>query len=211
MTEILLIRHGETGWNVSETFRGRADVELNETGLRQAELLGKYLSAGKIDVIYSSPLKRAVKTAGAIAKYQKIQVNTAENLIDFDYGEWQGLTVAEVKKWDDVLYQDWLDTPEQMRIPGGETLEDVLNRAMPFVVGSVMRCREGTIALVAHRVVHKVIICALLGLDNAHFWDIRMDTAAITRFNYDGNHAVLTSHNDTSFLKEIQGQKRNDF
>ena len=211
MTEIILVRHGETEWNASETFRGRADVDLNATGLRQAELLGKYLSGEKIGLIYSSPLKRAVKTAEAIARYQKIGVNAVENLIDFDYGEWQGLTVAEVKAKDDVLYRDWLDTPEQMRIPGGETLENVLNRAMPFVVDAVMRCREGKIALVAHRVVHKVIICALLGLDNAHFWDIKMDNAAITRFDYDGNHAVLTSHNDTSYLKDIQGHPLNDF
>ncbi len=67
MTEIILIRHGETQWNASETFRGRADIDLNETGICQSELLGKYLSAEKIDRIYSSPLKRAVKTAEAIA------------------------------------------------------------------------------------------------------------------------------------------------
>jgi broad specificity phosphatase PhoE len=211
MTEIILVRHGETEWNTSEIFRGRTDIDLNETGLRQAELLGKYLRDEKIDHIYSSPLKRAVKTAEAIAKHQKTGVNIVENLIDFDCGEWQGLTVEEVKEKDDVLYQDWLDTPEQMRIPGGETLEDVLNRAMPFVVGSVMKCREGTIALVSHRVVHKVLICALLKLDNSHFWDIRIDNGAITRFAYDGNHAVLTSHNDTSYLKELQGRKLNDF
>jgi broad specificity phosphatase PhoE len=211
MTEIILIRHGETDWNASETFRGRADVDLNATGVRQAELLGKYLSAEKIDLVYASPLKRAVKTAEAIARFQNIKVNTVENLTDFDYGEWQGLTLEEVKERDDVLYQDWLDTTEQMRIPGGETLENVLNRAMPFVVGSVMRCREGKIALVSHRVVHKVIICALLGLDNAHFWDIKMNNGAITRFVYDGNHAVLISHNDTSHLREIQGHKLNDF
>jgi broad specificity phosphatase PhoE len=211
MTEIILVRHGETEWNASETFRGRADIELNETGLRQAELLGKYLSVEKIDHIYSSPLKRAVRTAGAIAGFQKIKVENVENLIDFDYGEWQGLTVEQVQDRDDVLYQDWLDTPEQMRIPGGETLEDVLNRAMPFVVGSVMRCREGKIVMVSHRVVLKVIICALLKLDNAHFWDIRIDNAAVTRFVYDGNHAVLTSHNDTSFLKGLQCHNLNDF
>ena len=211
MTEIILVRHGETEWNASETFRGRADVDLNETGLRQAELLGRYLSAEKIDLIYSSPLKRAFKTAEEIARFQNIEVKTVENLIDFNYGEWQGLTVEQVKERDDVLYQDWLDTPEQMRIPGGETLEDVLNRAMPFLVGAVMRCREGKIALVSHRVVLKVIICALLKLDNAHFWDIRIDNAAVTRFVYDGNHAVLTSHNDTGHLREIQGHKLNDF
>ena len=211
MTEIILIRHGETEWNASEVFRGRADIDLNETGIRQAELLGKYLSREKIDHIYSSPLKRAVSTAEAIAGFQKKKVETVDNLIDFDYGEWQGLTIEQVKDIDDVLYQDWLDTPEQMKIPGGENLENVLDRAMRFVVGSVIKCREGKIAVVSHRVVLKVIICALLKLDNSHFWDIRIDNGGITRFVYDGNHAVLAGHNDTSYLNTMNSRITNDF
>ncbi len=211
MTEIILVRHGETDWNASETFRGRADVDLNETGLLQAELLGEFLGEEKIDLIFSSPLKRAVRTAEAIAKFQEIEVNTVENLIDFDYGEWQGLTLLEVKERYPELYQDWLDTPEQVRIPGGESLESVLSRAMPFVEDAVMRCGEGKVALVSHRVVHKVLICALLGLDNANFWNIKLDNGAITRFVYDGDKVILTAHNDTSYLKDIQGHKLNDF
>ncbi|GAJ10056.1 unnamed protein product, partial [marine sediment metagenome] len=59
MTAIILARHGETEWNVKEIFRGRIDIELNETGIKQAELLAEYLIDLKIDAIYSSPLKRA--------------------------------------------------------------------------------------------------------------------------------------------------------
>ena len=66
MTEILLIRHGETEWNAAGLFRGRADIALNENGIRQAELLAEYLSEKKIDVIYASPLERARKTAEII-------------------------------------------------------------------------------------------------------------------------------------------------
>ncbi len=211
MTEIILIRHGETEWNASETFRGRADVDLNETGLRQAELLGQYLSGEKIDRIYSSPLKRAFKTDEAIALFQNIGVVTAEHLTDFHYGEWEGLTLREVIDRDDVLYQDWLDTPEQMRVPGGETLDEVLKRAMPFVVGSVINCFEGKIVVVSHRVVLKVVICALLGLDNDHFWNIRIDNGGITRFSYDGNRSVLTCHNDVSYLRDLAAGRLNDF
>ena len=113
-------------------------------------------------------------------------MNINERLIDFNYGEWQGLTVEEVIEKDDVFYQDWLDTPEQVRIPGGECLEEVTARVMPFVKEAAIRCGDGKIALVSHRVINKVIICALLELDNSHFPNIKMDTAAITRFVYDG-------------------------
>ena len=211
MLEIILARHGDTDWNASEIFRGRADVELNETGLRQAELLGEYLGNEKIDIIYSSPLKRAVKTAEAIARHQALDVNIVQNLIDFDHGEWQGLSLREVKERYPELYRDWQDTPEQVRIPGGESLEEVRSRAMPFVEDTVMRCGEGRIVFVSHRVVNKVLVCALLGLGNAHFWNVRLDTGGISRFNCGNGRVVLTSHNDTSYLKPVKNIPEGDF
>jgi broad specificity phosphatase PhoE len=182
MITIILARHGETDWNTDIIFRGRADVPLNDAGLRQAGRLGEYLSGEKIDVIYSSPLKRAVKTAEAIATRQGLDINIVDNLNDIDCGRWQGLSLQEVKDKYPELYQDWLDTPEQVRLPGGETLAEVRNRVVPFIEDAMMRCGEGTILLVSHRVVHKVIIGALLGLDNASFWNFRLDTGGITRF-----------------------------
>jgi len=211
MVEIILARHGETEWNATEIFRGRADVALNENGLRQAQLLGEYLSREKIDIVYSSPLKRAVKTAEAVAGRHKLDVNIVDNLNDIDCGEWQGLTLREVKERYAELYQDWLDTPEQVKLPGGESLEEVRSRAVPFVQDAVMRCGEGKIVLVSHRVVNKVLICALLGLDNSFFWSFKLDTGGITRFNFDGDRAVLAGHNDTSFLNSLQHLPRNDF
>jgi broad specificity phosphatase PhoE len=159
MLEIVLVRHGETDWNVGQVFRGRADIGLNETGLRQAELLGEYLGRDRIDFIYSSPLQRAAKTAAAIAVHHNLEVNTVSNLIDIDFGEWQGLSLEEVKDRYGEIYRDWIDTPEQVRIPGGECLEEVRARAMSFVEDAVMRCGEGRIVLVSHRVVCKVLVC----------------------------------------------------
>jgi probable phosphoglycerate mutase len=211
MLEIILVRHGETAFNAAETFRGRADVPLNETGLKQAQLLGEYLAAEKINIVYSGPLQRAVKTAEAIAAPQQLKVHIVENLSDIDCGEWQGLTLKEVKEKFDDVYQDWLDTPEQVRLPGGESLADVRNRALPFVQDAVTRCREGKIVLVSHRAVNKVLICALLGLDNDMFWSFKLDTGAVTRLSFDGKNTVLVSHNDTSYLKPLKLGEKKDF
>jgi broad specificity phosphatase PhoE len=211
MVTIILARHGETDWNTGEIFRGRADVPLNATGLRQAELLAEYLSGEKIDIIYSSPLQRAVKTAEAITACHGLDVNTVENINDIDYGEWQGLSLDKVKERYPELYQDWLDTPEQVRFPGGESLAEVRGRAMPFVEDAVMRCGEGKIMVVSHRVVHKVLIGALLGLDNASFWNFRLDTGGITRFEFNDDRAVLVSHNDTSYLQPVRRTSPADF
>ncbi len=211
MVEIILARHGETEWNTEEIFRGRVDMALSNRGLRQAELLGNCLSNEKIDLIYSSPLKRAVQTAEAIARPHTLDVNIVENLTDFDFGEWQGLSQLLVEEKYPELCRDWLDTPEQVRIPGGESLEDVRSRAMPFLEDAVMRCGEGRIVFVSHRVVNKVLICALLGLGNAHFWNVKLDTCGITRFNIGDGRIVLIGHNDTSHLKPLQGIVPKDF
>ena len=210
MTEIILARHGETEWNVKEVFRGRIDIELNETGIKQAELLAEYLSNTKIDAIYSSPLKRAVKTAETIAGYHKLDVEIAPGLIDFDYGKWQGLPHQEVKDKYKELYAEWINNPDGVKIPAGESLNDVRKRAMS-VVDDVIAKYEGTVVLVAHRVVNKVLICALLGLDNSHFWNIRQDTCGITTFIYENGRFILTKHNDTSYLKPIGKAPPSDF
>jgi len=210
MTEIILARHGETEWNVEEVFRGRIDVELNETGMKQAELLAEYLSGIKINAIYSSPLKRALKTAEMIAGYHKLDVEVAPGLIDFDYGKWQGLPHHEVKDKYKELYTEWINSPDKVKMPAGESLNDVSERAIS-VVDKVIAKYEGTVVLVSHRVVNKVLICALLGLDNSHFWHIKQDTGGITTFTYENERFILTEHNNTSYLKPNQKAVLSDF
>jgi len=210
MTQIILARHGETEWNVEEIFRGRIDIELNRTGIKQAELLAEYLGTLKIDAICSSPLKRALKTAEMVASYHKLNVEIAPGLIDFNYGEWQGLAHQEVRNKYKGLYAEWIKNPHQVKMPGGESLNDVRERAMG-VVNDVIAKYNGTVILVSHRVVNKVLICALLGLDNSHFWNIRQDTCGITTFVYENKRFILTRHNDTSYLKPIQKAPLSDF
>ena len=96
-TSIILVRHGQTAWNVAQVFRGRIDIGLDETGLKQAELLGKYLSRHSLEAVYSSPLKRAVQTAEAIAHHHSLAVETSPGINDIDFGEWQGLSIEEVR------------------------------------------------------------------------------------------------------------------
>jgi len=210
MTEILLARHGDTEWNVTEVFRGRIDIELNETGMKQAELLAEHLSDMKIDAVYSSPLKRALKTAEIVAGYHKLDVEVAPGLIDFNYGEWQGLPHQEVKNRYKELYAEWVKNPHQIKMPAGESLAEVRERAIG-VVDNIIARYTGTVVLVSHRVVNKVLICALLGLDNSHFWNIRLDTCGITTFTYENEQFILTKHNDTSYLKPVQKAPLNDF
>jgi broad specificity phosphatase PhoE len=210
MAKLILARHGQTMWNVEKVFRGRADVSLDEVGTKQAELLGKYLSNWELEAIYSSPVKRALDTANIIVSYQKVTVRIAEGLTDFDFGEWQSLSEQEVSRLYPDLLNEWHNHPNKVRMPRGESLEDVRKRAIE-VVNEVLSKYQGTIALVSHRVVLKVLICYLLGLDNSHFRNISQDVAGITIFHYADGRFILTRHNDTSHLRELQKSVLGDF
>jgi len=210
MTKLILARHGETVWNIEKIYRGRTDVNLDEVGIKQAELLGKYLSNWELEAIYSSPLRRALDTANIIAHYQKIGVHIVEGLIDFDYGEWQSLPEQEVKRLYPALLNEWHSNPHKVKMPGGESLEDVRRRAIE-VVNDVLSKYQGSVVLVSHRVVNKVLICSLLELDNSHFWNIKQDVGGITIFNYEDGRFVLARHNDTSYLRELQKPVLDDF
>ena len=210
MTEIIIARHGQTEWNVGEVFRGRIDIGLDETGVKQAGLLAGYLSGMEIEAIYSSPLKRALETAEAIAHHHNLEVAIAAGLIDFDFGKWQGLQHEEVKEKYKEAYAEWSTNPHRITMPDGESLGDVRRRVLG-VVGEVTARHQGTVVLVAHRVVNKVLICALLGLDNSHFWDIRQDTCGITTFVSENGRFILTEHNNTSYLQAIQRTAPGDF
>jgi len=210
MTEIILARHGETKWNVEEVFRGRMDVELNETGIKQAQLLAGHLKDTRIEAVFSSPLKRALKTAEEVASPHRLEVQVSPGLNDLDFGEWQGIPLPEVKEKYKDLFREWADSPGTVVLPGGEGLDNVTARAMALV-NMVVAEYKGTVVLVSHRVVNKVLVLALLGLDNSHFWNIRQDTCAITTFNYVNGRFVLAVHNDTSYLRPLRAAQLADF
>ena len=206
----MLVRHGETEWNAREIFRGRRDVELNETGVRQAECLGDYLADLKIDAIYSSPLKRAIDTAKSVAKHHGLDVMCTDGLVDFDYGKWEGLTHQETRDRYGPLHGQWLTEPHLARMPDGEGLDQVAERAMAVVDAAVQK-HGGTVVLASHRVINKVLICAMLGLDNSRFWDIRQDLGGITTFDCEDGRFILVKHNDTCHLQHIQQRTLSDF
>jgi broad specificity phosphatase PhoE len=208
---IILVRHGQTAWNATEVFRGRIDIELDEAGLKQAELLGEHLGQRELEAVYSSPLKRAVQTAEAIVRHHHgLAVEIAPGLNDMDFGEWQGLSLQEVRSRFSESFEMWVTEPHRGRIPSGESLDDVRQRVLTLV-NQIVDKHEGTVVLVSHRVVSKVLICALLGLDNSRFWDIRLDTCGMTTFELADERFVLTEHNNTSFLESLKQKRLRDF
>jgi broad specificity phosphatase PhoE len=207
MTSIYLVRHGQTAWNKEEIFRGRIDIPLNEMGFREAELVGEYLKGRDIHVIYSSPLLRAKETARRIAQVFNLKVQTLGGIIDMNFGKWEGHPLKEVQIHDEELYQQWRKLPHRVRLPGGESLDEVRIRAMA-ALGAVVESHHGNnIVLVSHRVINKVIICGVLEIDNSHFWQIGQDTAAINLIQFKEGKYILSLLNETCHLKSLHEER----
>jgi broad specificity phosphatase PhoE len=214
MTRIILARHGNTPWNKDKIFRGSKDIPLDEQGREEAAALGEWLKDEVIQAAYTSPLSRSRDTAQAVARHHNLEVQDLPGLADLNYGDWEGVALKDVKVKYGDLYRQWETAPHTVRFPHGETLEEMRTRALAAVDQVVQRHLDQTALLVAHRAVNKVLIAALIGLDNAHFWRIAQDTTCFNRFHLmeapQGGSKIwyIISINDTGHLKKM---KRGEF
>jgi len=202
MTRFLLVRHGQTEWNRVERFRGRADVPLNAAGLAQAAAVGRRIAAAwQPAAVYASPLSRAAATAAAIAAHFNLPVAPLDGLADIHYGAWQGLTPDEARaRWPELI-EAWYTAPQTVQVPDGESLADLRDRAMAAIHELTTRHADQTIVLVSHTVVNRVILLAILGLGNDHFWRLRQDNCALNVFEAEAGDFTLVSMNDTCHLR----------
>lgn len=202
MTTILLVRHGQTEWNRIERFRGRVDIELNPNGLSQAQKTANRIQKyWQPEVVYSSPLKRALQTAQAISELTNVQVEATPDLVDIDYGQWQGLTPDETRvRWPDQL-ETWYKHPERVLIPGGENPFEVQSRAMATITTVTKAYPNQTIIMVSHTVVNRLILLGILGIGIEHFWQIRQEPCAINAIDVNDNNFSLVTMNDTCHLE----------
>jgi broad specificity phosphatase PhoE len=207
MTSVYLIRHGQTAWNKEEIFRGRTDIPLDETGLRQAELAGEYFKGMEIHGIYASPLARAWETAQKIAQFHDLKVQPLDGIIDMSFGRWEGHAHQEIQKNDREIYRQWREEPHKVRLPGGESLEDVRVRTVAALEEAIRLHPGKTLIFVSHRVINKVLICGILGIDNSHFWQISQDPTAINLIQHKNGKYILSLMNETCHLKPLKEKR----
>ncbi|HUI70222.1 MAG TPA: histidine phosphatase family protein [Spirochaetia bacterium] len=203
MTRLILVRHGQTDWNVKERFRGRFDVPLNETGVRQALLTTRRISsAWKPAAVYSSPLSRALSTARAIAEPLSLPVRELPEMIDMNFGQWEGLSPDEVRaRWPELLAA-WYSAPHTVRMPGGESLHHVRSRCERALEIIEKDHPERTVVAVAHTDFNRTMLLVVLGLGNDRLWHLRQDTCAINEIEMENGDFTLVSMNETSHLTE---------
>lgn len=200
-TRIILVRHGETEWNVEQRFRGHHDIPLNETGIAEARALSRRLAEEPAVAIYSSRLQRAFRTAEIIAEPHGLTPTRDDSLANINYGELEGLTMMEVAERFPEMYHTLLRTPQLVRFPHGDTLDDLTTRGMAGIHALIARHEGQTIIAVSHQVITRVLLCAMLGLDNSHHWNVVQDTACVNIIHFGHGQFYVDLLNDTCHLK----------
>ena len=213
-TQIILVRHGQTGWNAGagpggERFRGRTDLPLDDTGLAQARALAARLVADGLDppiaALYASPLIRAQQTVMPLAAELGLPIWPHAGLLDINYGRFQGLTHTEAADLYPELYRLWRATPSRVRFPEGESLADLQARVRALLSEMTARQSGQKIVLVGHEIVNKVLVCTVLGLSLDQIWRIRQEPAALNLFQFDGprHQWLVQGLNDTCHLAGV--------
>ena len=200
MKTVYLIRHGETRDNREGIFRGRSEVPLSAAGLRQAGELRAYFSGLQVERVFSSPLKRAAETAAICFPGRAIELQELVN--NLDLGRWTGRGKKEIARDEPEAWRRWLEEPEKMSFPGGESLAAVKARARHFN-RLLAAANEERIAVVSHRSVLKALLAESLGLGEKWFWKFHLDNASVTVLLHDPLRGfVLAKLNRTEHLSE---------
>ena len=150
MTSLILIRHGETDWNVEGRWQGQIDIPLNQKGRIQAEETARNLSDVPISAIYSSDLSRAFETARPLADWKGLPIQTDPRLREIHQGVWQGMLVKDIQARYAERFEQRADNPLSVSPPGGETVLQVNGRVLSIISEIVQRHPQETIAIVSH-------------------------------------------------------------
>ena len=164
MTDVILCRHGETDWNRLGRYQGRTDIPLNERGREQARELARSLADEPIVAVYSSTLARAYDTACEVALLRGLDVKRDPRLDEINQGLWEGLRRDEIVVNHGELHARWLEYPLDLRLPQGETLEEVRERVRSALDDILLLHPNGTVCLVAHSVSMAVVKHELRGI-----------------------------------------------
>jgi len=183
-TRVYLMRHGEVANGAERRYNGHIDVDITENGVQQMHRLAGLLAGKVLSAVYSSDLIRSVKGARIIADKAGISPTSFEVLRERSVGAWEGLTAEEIKERFPEEYHLWRADLLNYRPPGGECLLDVKNRILPAYKRIVGSHPDGSIALLLHGGVNRIILADALGMEIANLFRIDQAFGAMNIIDY---------------------------
>ena len=203
MLHLMLVRHGETDWNVQRRYQGQTDVPLSEIGIRQAELVAERLTGCKINAVYASDLSRAWETAQIIARTGGLEVFPEPRLRELKFGILEGLTFDEAESQYPEMITAWLEdfnnTPD-----GAETIQAFNARIVSLLDDLKGEHDEQVVLLVGHGGSLSEILRVILGLSPEKRWYFEMENASLSEVLISEDYVSLKRLNDTCHLVDLE-------
>lgn len=207
---ILLARHGETTWNIEGRHQGQGfDIPLSERGAHQAAALALRLQPEPIARAISSPLLRARQTAEIALGARAGMLTCLPGLQEISHGVWEGRLASEIRESYPELHAAWREQPHTVQLPGGESLQQVQDRAWEALEDA---CRgleaDETLLLVSHDGVNRALICRILGLSLARVWSFRQAPTTLNLLEGPSpDRLALVRLNDATHLHPLFGEE----
>lgn len=203
MTDLTLVRHGETVWHADNRYAGSSDIALTGKGRQQAEQLAGWAKQARLDAIWASPLVRARDTAAVTADAAGVRVHVDPRLAELDFGEGEGLTSAEMARRFPEARRAFEHDPVAHHLPGGEDPHDGVERAIACLADIVRAHPDGRVLVVGHGTIKRLVLCHLLGIPlrhyRRHFPVVRNCGVTTIRWDGTGSAALLEFNTPIDF------------
>jgi probable phosphoglycerate mutase len=194
VTTLYLVRHGQTEWHAENRYAGISDVALTDTGRDQAERLGRWTAATRVDAVWASPLSRARATAAPAASALGLPILIDGDLTEVDFGSAEGRTLAELPPADVAAFRA---DPVHGAFPGAEDPLKAVERGMAALRRIASRHRDESVLVVAHNTLLRLTLCGLLGIAPSSYRTVfpQVRNVAITELRMTNGTAALMSYN----------------
>ena len=198
--KLILVRHGETDWNKLDKCQGISDIPLNSTGEKQAKDLAHSLRDKNISAIFSSDLQRAINTAKCISEYHGIEVQIDERFREMDQGDFEGLEFKYIRENYSHVLKKWREEPGTLRIPGGESLTEVQDRAWLAFNNLLNEYNGKDILVVTHNLTIITLLCKFTGKSLKSFTEFNVQETSKTVIDCNREDFKIEILNDTSHI-----------
>ena len=188
VTKFIIVRHGQSKANEGGYLAGVTDVPLSSLGERQAKAVSEYiLKKYEVDVVYSSPLSRAINTIKGVADALDLPIIKEDKFTEFNFGDWEGVTLEEIKNNFDDGYSKWANDPGVFVPQGGELMAQLQSRVVEGLKEIGKREEGKTILIGAHSSVIRALLCYIQGMPLTKMkytpWVVN---GSIAEINFDG-------------------------
>ena len=206
-TRLYLVRHCQSTGNLRNIFQGQTDADVSAMGEKQLALLGLRFRDVPVDAVYSSPLRRALKTAEAVNAYHNLPITQLNDLMEVDVGELEGRKLDSVFEGHPALAARWNEAPQDCAFPGGESVAQVYGRAKS-ALSRILRENAGkTVVVASHGFLLRNMVCALLNGDLQALPSVHIGgNTSVSEFEVSEAGVQVVRMNDLSHLPpELRG------